>query len=202
MSDQMFVLGITGGIGSGKSEVLRCLATMHGATICRADEVGRQLQKKGGAAYDPIVETFGEEILRPDGELDRPKLASIVFNDPAQLKVLNEIVHPLVLKEVLDFIWASSRGGSRIFALESAILLDVAYQDFCDEVWYVHTPMELRIDRIARTRNMTEEQVKSVIARQMSEREFRRYCDYTIENTGDLNDLRVSVESRLKVLGL
>ena len=99
----MKVIGITGGVGSGKSQILEYLNSKYGATICMADEVARRLQKKGTECFDAIVAHFGEDILDEKGELDRPKLAEIVFSDNDELQVLNNIVHPAVKEEVMSF---------------------------------------------------------------------------------------------------
>lgn len=89
----MKIIGITGGVGAGKTQILEYLSDKYGASVCQTDKVAKKLQKKGGICYDPIVEHFGTEILDEKGELDRKKLSDIVFGDPKELNVLNEIVH-------------------------------------------------------------------------------------------------------------
>ena len=96
----MKIIGITGGVGAGKTQILEYLSDKYGASVCQTDKVAKKLQKKGGICYDPIVEHFGTEILDEKGELDRKKLSDIVFGDPKELNVLNEIVHPAVKEEV------------------------------------------------------------------------------------------------------
>ena len=96
----MKIIGITGGVGAGKTQILEYLSDKYGASVCQTDKVAKKLQKKGGICYDPIVEHFGTEILDEKGELDRKKLSDIVFGDPKELSVLNEIVHPAVKEEV------------------------------------------------------------------------------------------------------
>ena len=96
----MKIIGITGGVGAGKTQILEYLSDKYGASVCQTDKVAKKLQKKGGICYDPIVEHFGTEILDEKGELERKKLSDIVFGDPKELNVLNEIVHPAVKEEV------------------------------------------------------------------------------------------------------
>lgn len=202
MKEQLFVLGITGGIGSGKSEVLDFFRRLPGTRICQADMIGKDLQRKGAVAYDPIVEAFGTEILMENGEIDRGKLADIVFQDSVKLAVLNDIVHPLVLREVLEMIYQASQEGKRMFVLESAILLDVSYQDFCHEVWFVHTPVEVRMRRVMQQRGMSRERLLAVMSRQMSDLQYARRCNYTIDNSKDLQTLYANIRERLEELDL
>lgn len=198
----MFVLGVTGGIGSGKSEVTGYFRDHLDASVCQADSIGAELQKKDGPAYAPIVRAFGEDVLCEDGTLDRKKLASIVFNDPEQLEILDDIVHPLVEKNIQNMMAKSRTEGKKIFVVESAILIEVGYKQFCDEVWFVKAPETTRIKRLAETRNMTEKQALAVISRQMSDAEYEKNCDYTIKNNADLETLFRRIEKRLRQLHL
>ena len=108
----MKVIGITGGVGAGKSQILEYLNNKYGATICQADAVGKKLQKKGTECFDAIVAHFGTEILDAKGELDREKLADIVFSDKVELSVLNSIVHPAVKEEIYKKIAKEERKKS------------------------------------------------------------------------------------------
>ena len=198
----MFVLGVTGGIGSGKSEVTGYFRDHPDAAVCLADGIGAKLQKKDGPAYAPIVRAFGKKILCEDGSLDRKKLASVVFNDPKKLDILDDIVHPLVEDCVQDEMERARTEGKKIFVLESAILIEVGYKQFCDEVWFVKAPERTRIQRLKETRNMTEEQALAVISRQMSDQEYEKNCDYTIKNDADLATLCKQIENRLRQLHL
>lgn len=198
----MFVLGVTGGIGSGKSEVTGYFLDHPDASVCQADSIGAELQKKGGPAYAPIVRAFGEDILCEDGTLDRKKLASIVFNDPEQLETLDDIVHPLVENYIQSKMVTSRKEGKRIFVVESAILIEVGYKQFCDEVWFVKAPESTRIKRLREARNMTQKQALAVMNRQMSDAEYEKNCDYTIKNNADLKTLFKRIEKRLRQLHL
>ncbi|MGN1267283.1 MAG: dephospho-CoA kinase, partial [Dorea sp.] len=120
----MKVIGITGGVGAGKSQVLEYLSNRYGATVCMADDVAKKLQKKGGECFAPIVEHFGEEILDEEGELNRSKLAGIVFTNNEELEVLNNIVHPAVKTEVKRIMNEEAQKGTDLFVLESALLVE------------------------------------------------------------------------------
>lgn len=198
----MFVLGVTGGIGSGKSEVTCYLRDHLDASVCQADNIGAELQKKDGPAYAPIVRAFGEDILCEDGALDRKRLASIVFNDPEQLEILDDIVHPLVENYIQNMMAKSRREEKKIFVVESAILIEVGYKQFCDEVWFVKAPESVRIRRLTEARNMTEKQASAIMNRQMSDAEYEKNCDYTIKNNADLKTLFKRIEKRLRQLHL
>ncbi|MBR0377315.1 MAG: dephospho-CoA kinase [Lachnospiraceae bacterium] len=198
----MFVLGITGGIGSGKSEVTGYFRDYLDASVCLADGIGAKLQAKDGPAYAPIVSAFGKDILCENGCLDRKKLASVVFNDAEQLKILDDIVHPLVENYIQNEMARSRTEGKKIFVVESAILIEVGYKQFCDEVWFVKAPKRIRIKRLKETRDMTESQALAVMSRQLSDEEYEKKCDYTIKNNADLETLFKRIEKRLRELNL
>ena len=127
----MKILGITGGVGSGKSEVLAFLQEAYGAVIAPLDDAARRLQQKGQPCFARIVEAFGRDILGADGELDRGKLAEAVFFDSKKLALLNTIVHPEVRRWTEQDISQKESEGVRLYLLESALITDVDYGDLC-----------------------------------------------------------------------
>ena len=133
----MKVLGITGGVGSGKSEVLDYLESRYGAYVCQMDEVAKRLEKRGEICFRKIVDRFGEAVVGTDGELDRKKLGEIVFSDEGKRKILNEIVHPPVLDYVKKDIEKRKKEGRKLYVLESALLAE-AGQELCDKIWYIY----------------------------------------------------------------
>ena len=180
----MKVIGITGGVGSGKTQVLEYLNDKYGATICLTDEVARRLQRKGGEVFDAIVAHFGEEILDDKGELDRQKLGSIVFTDNEEHAVLNSLVHPAVKEEVKKEIRKEERRNTNLFLLESALLIEDDYEEICDEVWYIHVDADIRKKRLMYGRGYSEKRVDNIIASQMKKREYMMNCDRVIDNSG------------------
>ena len=193
----MFVLGVTGGIGCGKSEVLRYLESKWRARAAEADAIGFCLQKKGGPAYEPIVRLFGESILLDDGELDRTKIAGIVFHDSEKLEQLNAIVHPLVKDQIFAEMEREEAAGCPLFVVESAILIEVGYKQFCDEVWYINAPEQVRLERLFASRGMTREKAQAVMKRQLTPEQYGKACDYTIDNGGSAEQMQAQIDRRL-----
>ncbi len=193
-ASDVFVLGITGGVGSGKSRVLSYLEERFGASLLSCDEIGRELQAKGGRVYKPIVALFGEEALLPDGELDRGKIARAVFSDPDLLQRLNGIVHPAVKEEVQERILAvqeslrhrpRTEGETGLICVEAALLLEGGYRDICREIWYIYASESVRKKRLMESRGYPEERVMEMFRSQRSDRSFRENTDFSIDNSGN-----------------
>ena len=185
------VYGITGGAGTGKSEVMRLLREEVGGFTILSDDVARQLTRKGKISYKLIVEHFGEEILGEDGEIDRTRLAAIVFNDKEALNQLNSMTHPYVREEIHRLIREAKESGLyRFAALESAILLDAGYENECDEFWYVYTDPEIRRARMKETRGYSDERVDAVMKSQGNDKENMKKCDFVIINNTTLEEVK------------
>ncbi len=180
----MKVIGITGGVGAGKTEILEYLDSKYGATVCHTDIIGKKLQKKGKPCYDAIVGHFGEGILDERGELDRSKLADIVFPNPEERRILNAIVHPAVKEEVRSKIAREERRHTNLFVVESALLIEDHYDEICDELWYIYARDSVRRNRLVFTRGYDEKKVEEIIAAQLPKDVFLRNCDRVIDNSG------------------
>ncbi len=196
----MKILGITGGVGSGKSEVLAFLQEAYGAFIAPLDDAARRLQKKGQPCFARIVEAFGRDMLGADGELDRGKLAEAVFSDPKKLTLLNSIVHPEVRRWAERDISQKEREGVRLYVLESALFPNVDYGDLCEEMWYIYTEESVRYQRLERFRGYTERKIRDIIRSQPSEAAFRRICTAVIDNSGAWEHTKKTVQSRIAYL--
>ena len=184
------LIGITGGVGSGKSTALKYLEDTYGAKILYADEIGSRLQQKGGACFAPMVELLGNEILGEDGEIDRAKTAGIVFGNEDILKKINAIVHPAVRREALSLVEEYRANDPEcVIFLESAIFVEAGYLDFLDELWLVTCDEEVRTKRLSESRGYTKEKCDTVMKRQMSDDEYRVYADHVITNNGEKKDL-------------
>ena len=192
----MKVIGITGGIGSGKSRVLEYLKGLD-LYVVEADKTAKELMKPGTACYDRIVEGFGREIVGEGGFLDSARLGSIVFSDEAKLELLNGIVHPAVKEYIIQDIAAAESRGEKVYALEAALLIEDGYREICDELWYIYADRETRIKRLIEGRGMTEEKIAEVMNNQSSEQYFRENTDYTIDNSGDFRDVAEQINERL-----
>ena len=196
----MKIVGITGGVGSGKSEVLRYLEEKHGASVCRADEVGRELQQEGTACYDSIVAEFGDEILEENGKINRAKLSAIVFDNPDRLAALNAIVHPAVEERLKQLKEEAQSQGKSLFVLESAILIEAGYEDFCDEIWYIYASDEVRTRRLRFFRGYSEEKTQSVIRAQKTREEYMEQSDRVIDNSRSFEETCAQLEHILDKL--
>lgn len=195
----MKVIGITGGAGSGKSEVLKILEKEFGAHVIIADDVARHLSEKDQICYNNIVRAFGTEVLLPDGQLDRPKLASIVFSDAVKLEQLNEMTHPFVRMAIEDEIADQKVAGeASCIVVEAALLIESGYTTMCDEVWYVYTDAAIRRVRMKETRGYSDAKVDSVMANQLDEDTFRAHSDRVIINNTTLDDIRIQLKEIFK----
>ncbi len=189
----MLTIGLTGGIGSGKSTVARMLSEM-GAPVLDADKVGHAIYAPGQPAHRELVEAFGREILAPDGTIDRKKLGPIVFADPAALRRLNAIVHPKMFQRMGEMVREMREGGERRpIVIEAAILIEANWQPLFDEIWLVVASRERVIERIERDRGMKPEQTEARIKAQLSDEERRRHATLVVENNGTIDELRERV---------
>lgn len=179
----MKVIGLTGGVGSGKSLVAQVMQAEFGARLLLADELGQAVMKPGTEGFNEIVRHFGERILQPEGTLDRNALADIIFHEEKEREAVNAIIHPLVLAEMKREI-ERLRNSEAIVVLESAILFESGCSSLCDEVWYVHVPMVLRRMRLSESRGYSPEKTEAIMQKQLSEQEFLARSDKVLENDG------------------
>lgn len=189
------VIGIAGGVGSGKSTVLEILQKKYQATLCMADELGHEAMRKGTEAYGKIVDRFGSGVLTDDGEINRNELAKIVYGDAAQLTALNAIIHPFVKQEIRKKIASCSENS--LFILESAILFETGCDVMCDVVWGVMTETEIRIRRLMTSRGYTREKAESIMAEQMSNAELGERCDSILVNDGEREELEQQIHRKI-----
>lgn len=196
----MKIIGITGGVGAGKTEILEYLNNKYGASICHTDKVAKKLQKKGGVCYDAIVEHFGSSILNEKEELDREKLSDIVFSNQEELEVLNRIVHPAVKDEVDRFISQEKRRNTNLFIIESAILIEANYGSICDELWYIYVDDATRRKRLHYSRGYDTKKIDEIIAAQLPKDQFLRNCDRAIDNSGDFTETMLQLDQIIKDL--
>lgn len=196
----MKVIGITGGVGSGKTCILtylRQLAVNYPKPpfnqiktyVIEADKTAHDLQKPGNLCYDAIVAAFGQEILHPDGTIDRKQLGEIVFADEQRLKELNAIVHPFVKKHIIQTIETirTEQTADFIF-IEAALLIEEHYDEICDSLWYVYVSEENRRSRLKASRGYSDYKISQVMENQLSEESFRRACQTVIDNNNSQED--------------
>lgn len=180
------VLGITGGVGAGKSTILDYLKERYHACVILADEVGKQLQMPGEWCFAQIAERFGTSVLQVDGNLDRKVLASLVFRDEKELSWLNGLMHPAIKQKIISIIQEyKKQERCSMIVLEAALLLEDHYDQMCDEVWYIYTDREVRTARLQRDRGYSIEKINNIIANQLSDQMYRTKCNLVIDNSAD-----------------
>lgn len=189
----MKVIGITGGVGAGKSRILSILKEEYGARIIEADAVARELQEPGREGLRQMVERFGAEILDERGALDRKAFAKRVFNDPEALKAVNDIIHPLAW----EIIMGQVRESRAPFVAVEAALFDKRTKLFCDSLWYVDTSVENRIARLQENRGYTRIKCEEIMQNQLDREHFLEIADVVIDNNGPLKDVRRQIAAIL-----
>lgn len=192
-------IGITGGVGAGKSEILSFIRKHYLCEIYLADEVAHEVKKPGTECFQRLVRLLGEEILGLSGEIDKKKMADRIFRDQTLLEQVNQIIHPAVKQYLLQHLaTARERGDCELFFVEAALLIEGGYRELVDELWYIYASVEVRTRRLASARGYGEEKIKAIMANQLSEEAFRRHCDFVIDNSGDLEDSRRQIRKRLE----
>lgn len=198
----MKIIGLMGGVGSGKSTVADILEKKYGAHLIITDEIAKRLYEKGEESYQKIVSYFGTGILNNDGEINRKKLSEIVFADKDKLEKLNSFVHPLVMKCVIkeiDDIKATNEHKQKekqvkYIVIETALLIEAGYRDLCDIVWYVAVEEEVRKQRLMNIRGYSEEKINAILKNQMSDKDYSDNCDRILYNNGELYDLEKEIQ--------
>ncbi len=194
----MFVIGLTGNIGCGKSTVATTLREL-GAEIIDADTVAHQVMAPPGPVYDSIVREFGREILAPDGSIDRRKLGQIVFADPGALRRLDSLVHPATSTTIRQMIATSS---ARVVVVEAIKLIEAGTYRVCNSVWIVTCTREQQIQRLVAERGLSREDAERRVNAQEPIEAKLSYADVVIDNSGRLEDTRRQVLDAWKRLGL
>lgn len=183
----MRVIGITGGVGAGKSALLSYLAEKYCCRILMADEIAHKVKEPGQACYEELVRLLSPEILNEDGTIHKGKMAARIFESEDLLKAVNLLIHPAVKKMILDEIAAARAEGKIDFLfVEAALLIEDGYLDIVDEMWYIYAREEVRRRRLRESRNYSDEKINAIINSQLREEEFRKYCSVVIDNSESL----------------
>ena len=190
----MLTIGLTGGIGSGKS-VVADLLRQQGAAIIDADRLGHEAYTPNSEAWRQVVAAFGETILTAEGEIDRRKLGAIVFSDPAELERLNGIMHPLMAAMVQQRKTQLSADSVDVAVVEAAVLFEAGWETLVDEVWSTIAPVDVVIERLRERNGLSAEEASKRINSQMSPEERIRRSDVVIENSSDLAELERQVKA-------
>ena len=193
----MPVIGLTGGIASGKSTVSQILRE-YGFVIIDADQIAREILNPGKPAYQQVVAAFGRDILKEDGEIDRTRLGKIVFTDPEKLTLLNQITHPEVAKEIKRRILELKEAGVIRIVLDIPLLFEAKMNSMADAVWVVYVPEEEQLKRLMARNGFTREEALARIRAQMPLREKAKLADVVIDNSGSIEKTRAQIAAILK----
>jgi dephospho-CoA kinase len=188
----MIVIGLTCGILSGKSTVSGMLAE-RGAVIIDADKVGHQAYQPHTDVWQELVDTFGEWILKQNGEIDRKRLGEIVFHDPSALILLNKIVHPRMREIIEEELKRLRAEGASVVVIEAAVLIEAKWTDLVDRIWVTTAPAEKVIDRLQNRVGLSEEQARARIAAQLPPEDKVKHADVVIDTNCDLAELGIRV---------
>ena len=194
----MKIIGITGGIGSGKSAVLELLKSNFNAFVIKADDVAKETMEAGHVGYNKVLEVFGEDILDCNKNIIRTKLAEIVFHNKHKLIVLNSIIHPLVKKLITEQIGQlkCEEKYDYIF-IEAALLIEDHYEILCDELWYIYAHEDVRIERLKASRGYDDNKIKEIFANQLGPEDFKKHCKTIINNNKTLEDTLLQLKTLL-----
>lgn len=197
----MKIIGLTGGIGSGKSSVSSILKE-KGLYVLDADELSRNETKSGGSALPHIREAFGNKVFTEDGNLNRQALADIVFNDKEKLSILQKMTTEVVVRKAKELVYEMEIDGyKKPVILDAPLLIECGCQDECDEIWLVVSPLETRISRVISRDNISRKQAMDRINNQLSDEEKMKYATKIIDNSKDFEWLKLQVDNLTKELG-
>lgn len=201
----MKLIGVTGGVGAGKSALLTEVLNKYNCKVVFSDNVANDVKKKGMPAYDKLVDLLGKNILETEsdgslGEIDKKKMAQAIFKDDELLQKVNAILHPATNDYIKDVI-ASERAENKIDYLfvEAALLIENGYKDIVDEMWYIYASEEVRRKRLKASRGYSDEKIDNILEAQLSEEEFRNSCDFVVDNSSSIESALKQIDEHLSI---
>lgn len=197
----MKVIGITGGVGSGKSAVLKEIKQKYNCEIFIADDAAKKLEQKGMPCYEPLINLLGEDILDENLQIMPKAMSQKIFTDPALLQAVNDIVHPAVKAYILETIEKHKKAQDIVyFFIEAALLIECGYMEVVDEMWYIYTNEGVRRERLKASRGYSDEKIDSIMMNQLSEEEYRKNCTFIVDNSYSLEKTMEIIDKRLGML--
>ena len=194
----MRFIGITGGVGSGKSEILGYIGKNYKCEIYLADEAAHLVKQPGTKAYETLLALLGRDIAGADGQIDKGVMADRIFADPDLLEQVNGIIHPAVKEFLLEKLDAARKAGqTEFFFVEAALLIEGGYLALVDEMWYIYADEQVRRERLRASRGYSQEKIARIMASQLTEAQFRESCDFVIDNSGDFAGTCRQIDARL-----
>jgi dephospho-CoA kinase len=189
-------------MGAGKSRVLAYLEEKWNARTIRLDDISRDLLARNGLCYEQTIHIFGEEIVKPDGDLDRALIARMIFEDSRLRDRLNALVHPAVKAEVRRIAEEMRQLDAGLLVVEAALLIEGGYREICDELWYIYADEAVRRERLKSCRGYTDERIDGTFATQLSDNAFRACVDFVVDNSGSFENAARAIDSHLmKITG-
>lgn len=193
----MIIIGLTGGIGSGKSTVSDILKE-QGIPVVDGDRIAREVVEPHRPAYDEVVRVFGTEVLQRDGTLNRKRIGEIVFSDPEKLSVLNSITHKEIYRVILERLESLKETGTTLVFLDVALLFETGFDQLTDRVWVVDAPDAVRVERIQKRDGLREEEILKRIQSQMSREMRNTKGDLVLDNSKGREELKAQILQELK----
>lgn len=191
----MKIIGVTGGVGSGKTELLHYIEKNYRCRILLADEASHEVMQKGGRIYEPLVALLGSSVLDSSGEINRKEMAARIFSHEELLGRVNALIHPAVREYILEAVAeerekaaAGAEDAVDYFFLEAALLIECGYRSVVDEMWYIYCDLAVRRERLKKSRGYSDGKIDSILSSQLTETEFRNGSDVVIDNSGNLED--------------
>lgn len=198
-SKKMLFVGITGGIGAGKSEILKYIGRHYRCEIYLADEVAHLVKLPGTSCFDKLVGLLGADVLDASGRIDKKVMADKIFVNQELLRQVNSIVHPAVKEYLLKRLKVAEESGEvELFFVEAALLIETGYGELVDEMWYIYAEEVVREKRLREARGYSEEKIRNIMKNQLSETAFRKACDFVIDNSGELTDSYRQIDKKLE----
>ncbi|RKM57559.1 dephospho-CoA kinase [Butyrivibrio sp. CB08] len=192
------IIGITGGVGAGKSTILSYIQDNFNAMVIYSDQVANDIKKKGYPAYDELVALLGPEVLGEEGEIDKGKMAEAIFKDKTLLDKVNNVLHPAVNTFIINIIDSERAKGELDFVIvEAALLIENGYKDIVDELWYVYADEDIRRQRLKASRGYSDEKIDGILSKQLSDAEFREHCDFVIDNSRSEEEAYKQIDNKL-----
>ncbi len=195
----MRLIGITGGVGAGKSTILEYIKAHYRCRVYLADQVAHAVKEPGQPCYEALVELLGREVLEENGQIHKGRMAERIFRDENLLEQVNALVHPAVRAYLLEKIReAREEGWAELFFIEAALLIECGYRDIVDEIWYVHAGEDLRSGRLRESRGYSPEKIGQIMGSQLTEEGFRAGSDFVIDNSGTPEESYRQIRRRLE----
>ena len=197
-SGETNIIGITGGVGAGKSAVLGYIEENYNARVIYSDNVANDIKKKGYPAYDELLALLGDKILDDTGEIDKKKMAAAIFGNEKLLSSVNNILHPAVNTFIINIIDNEREKGELDFVfVEAALLIENGYKNFVDELWYVYADESTRRKRLKESRGYTDEKIDKIFGSQLDDKTFRENADFVIDNSKTLEEATMQIDKKI-----